>query len=1040
MTIAGKKTICIVAIYLFAACNTSQKEDKRQFSGDNFTANIRTTEARTPEEERLGFKLPEGFEISLFASEPQIGKPINLSFDAKGRMWVTQSFEYPFPSAPGKGKDKLTILEDTDRDGKADKFTAFSDTLNIPIGVLPVNDGAFAYSIPNIYKYTDANNDGKADAQKKLFGAFKTNDTHGMINNFVRGYDGWIHSCHGYANRDTITGPNGDTISMISGNTFRFKPDGSRVEKTTDGRINPFGLVYDEMGYLYSTDCHTSPLYQLMRDADYTQWGKEEGMGFGPDMTPLSDEATALCGIGYYADKLFPEAYQKNFYVGDAVRCRVYRYSGSFKGSTPVGKKEEDFVLSEDPWFRPVDVKLGPDGALYIADFYNSIIGHYEVPLDHPRRDHVRGRIWRITYKGKQNETKDWTAATINDLLKALDIDNMFTRMTAADQLADRIGEPAVQPVAALLNEKEISTQKYVHALWVLQRLGALQPAMLQAAVSHNDPVVRLHAMHIISEEKPDEEKLFPMVLKGIEDKDAHVRRAAVELLKKYPGMRSLQLALQVKQDIPEYETHLLYAVRLSLRNILRKDSIMKLASATDWNERDAAAISDVLMGVPSQDAGIFLYKYISQYKPTDSRAPAIFRHTARFTPYRNMDSVVKIAIGSLRPDTVNLFVFQGLQEGLAQRGEKENAQLDVWGKSLAENVLKKYPFDKGQSLSTLRMQTFAAEVAGNYKLRSVTPALEAVVQSATTADLKLTGQDLVDELINVKLAALRAIFKIDEQKGSVIAQRLLSSDSTDGYFKTTVGRLLGEFPGKVVNDILKSIKNASPDLQYNMALTLSGTPEGKDILFEQVKNKYMFPRTLLQPRIMERILMRITPAQKKIYDELTKGISPVDEERQKEIYNKVAEFEQAMQSSNPPAVDSGKMVFMQNCSSCHSMAEEGGNVGPNLDGVSQWGARSLAEKILDPNRNISENFRTYTVRMKDGKVNFGLYRREEGAVIVFADLAGKEFSISKKDIAEQTASKLTLMPDNFRERLTQKQFNSLIHFLLNPKNNKRGN
>ena len=218
--------------------------------------NIRTTAALTPEDERQGFKLPEGFEINLYASEPDIGKPINIAFDAKGRMWVTQSFEYPFPSAPGKGKDKLTILEDTDNDGKADKFTAFSDTLNIPIGVLPMNDGAVVYSIPNIYKYTDADGDGKADGQKKLLGPFKTKDTHGMINNLVRGYDGWIHSCHGYTNRDTVA-RRWHAISMISGNTS-FSSGWKQVEHTPMA-YQSFGWCMMKWGYLYSTDCHTSP-------------------------------------------------------------------------------------------------------------------------------------------------------------------------------------------------------------------------------------------------------------------------------------------------------------------------------------------------------------------------------------------------------------------------------------------------------------------------------------------------------------------------------------------------------------------------------------------------------------------------------------------------------------------------------------------------------------------------------------------------------------------------------------------------------------
>ena len=259
------------SLVLLSACKDGSEkataEDSR-FSGRKFNEHIRSTEARTPEEQQAGFLLPEVFEIELYASEPDIGKPINLTFDAKGRMWVTQSFEYPFPASPGNGSDRITLLEDTDHDGKADKFTHFSDTLNIPIGIFPLLDGAVAYSIPNVYRFIDQNQDGKADSKKVLLGPFEHRDTHGMVNNFMRGYDGWIHACHGFTNRSTVAGADGDSITMISGNTFRFRPDGSRVEHMTHGRINPFGLAYDERGYLYSTDCHTSPLYQLIRGAD----------------------------------------------------------------------------------------------------------------------------------------------------------------------------------------------------------------------------------------------------------------------------------------------------------------------------------------------------------------------------------------------------------------------------------------------------------------------------------------------------------------------------------------------------------------------------------------------------------------------------------------------------------------------------------------------------------------------------------------------------------------------------------------------------
>src|SRR5688500_17309285 len=165
-------SVCIYSGCKNANQETSENSNDSLYSGTKFNEHIRSTDARTPEDERKGFKLPEGFEINLFASEPEIGKPINLTFDARGRMWVTQSFEYPFP-AKGKGKDRVTILEDTDGDGKADKFTHFQDTLNIPIGVLPTADGAMVYSIPNVYKFIDKDGDGKPESGKKIMGPFE---------------------------------------------------------------------------------------------------------------------------------------------------------------------------------------------------------------------------------------------------------------------------------------------------------------------------------------------------------------------------------------------------------------------------------------------------------------------------------------------------------------------------------------------------------------------------------------------------------------------------------------------------------------------------------------------------------------------------------------------------------------------------------------------------------------------------------------------------------------------------------------------------
>src|SRR5690606_25003854 len=194
---------------------------------DPFAAGVRTTPKLSPDQERMGFKLPEGFEINLVAAEPEIQKPLNMAFDERGRIWLTCTVEYPYAAPLDRpGRDSIRVLEDTDGDGRFEKVTTFADGLNIPMGIYPYRGGCIAYSIPYLWHFEDTDGDGRCDKRTQLYGPFDhTRDTHGMINALRRGFDGWLYACHGFNNDSHVKGSDGHEVHMNSGNTFRVKLD-----------------------------------------------------------------------------------------------------------------------------------------------------------------------------------------------------------------------------------------------------------------------------------------------------------------------------------------------------------------------------------------------------------------------------------------------------------------------------------------------------------------------------------------------------------------------------------------------------------------------------------------------------------------------------------------------------------------------------------------------------------------------------------------------------------------------------------------------
>lgn len=663
-------------------------------AADPFAEGVRPTDPLPATEQQKTFKAPPGFEVQLIASEPDIQKPMNMAFDAQGRLWVTDSREYPYAAPLDKpARDTIKILEDFDASGRARKITTFADNLNIPIGLYPYKNGVIAWSIPNIWYFQDTDGDGKADKRDVLFGPLGwERDTHGNQASFRRGFDGWLYITHGYNNQSTITGRDGSSLTIQSGNTYRVRLDGSRVEPHAFGQVNPFGLCFDPMGNIYSADCHSSPVYELLRGAYYPSFGKpHDGLGFGPTMIEHSHGSTAISGIVFYADDQWPAEFQNNVFIGNVMTSRVNRDTLLPRGSSKTAREEADFLTTTDPWFRPVDLQLGPDGALYIADFYNKIIGHYEVPLTHPGRDRERGRLWRVVYKSQQNpDALRVDKGSVEGLVAEFSSPNLTRRMLALNALLDRAPEQSAPALARLLAQAEALPAAKANALWAVHRLGKLTVEQLRASARHGSPLLRAHAMRVLSEAAQWDATLREIALPGLDDPDATVARCAADALGQHPDAAHVAPLLALRKRVPAADDHLLHTVRMALRNQLRDPKVFAEVRSQTFPAADLGYFADLVLSIQSSEAALFLQSYLPQSNENPDRIAEYVRHAARYLPAEQGSELTKFIRSRFasEPDR-QLTFFNAIEQGNAQRGASLSAEVKTWGTELASKLVE---------------------------------------------------------------------------------------------------------------------------------------------------------------------------------------------------------------------------------------------------------------------------------------------------------------------------------------------------------------
>jgi putative heme-binding domain-containing protein len=996
--------IGVTVCSLFAAVNAD--ESKR--------ADVATTEPRTPEEERKSFRLPPGFAIELVAAEPYVRKPININFDSRGRRWGTESVEYPFAAEPGTAyRDSVRILEWRQGQPPAEEVTTFSGGLNIPIGVLPQRQGAIVYSIPHIYRFHDQDENDRADGRDVLYGPFGFKDTHGMTGEFTWGFDGWVYACHGYLNSSRVRGADGSEIEMNSGHVYRFRPDGSRVEHFTRGQVNPFGLAFDPLGNLYSCDCHSQPIYQLLRGAHYPSFSRpHDGLGFGPTMTRDDHGSTAIAGLAYYAADHFPPPYRDSVFIGNVLTNRVHHDRVVWRGGTPRAIRQPDFLTSDDPWFRPVDIKLGPDGALYIADFYNRIIGHYEVSLTHPGRDRQRGRIWRVVYRGPdgngqppQPPRKDWLRASIDDLIRDLRHPNLTVRMIATHELVER-RDPEVVPAIRKMMVTERGPAPRSHGLWILERCGALEDSVLAAATRDGDAGVRIHALRILAERGQLSSALRESVIKALHDPKALVRRCAAEVLGTHPALENISLLLGVRHQVPKGDTHLLHVVRLALREQLKVSGSWDYVQGMRKSERDNRVLADVAAGVPGAGAAAFLIEHLSLHP---ERLPDRIRyagHIARHGDEPTRARLFRLIRGDRgAPLAEQLALWQAIHQGEQTRGGALSASARDWGAELARQLM---------SSPLVKEVVAGIELAGTAKVEEARPIFLQIIHDPQAPD-------------NFRTASLLALTTLDIQRAIPTLGRSLADPAAPLAIRERAANLLAEANrADATAELLRSLPTAPERLALPIARGLANSRSGTEQLLELVSAGKASARLLQDPAVQIRMSRVNLPQWRERLAELTRAVPTSAQRLQVLTAQRKAGFAKA---EKDPA--QGTRIFEKHCANCHQLANQGSRVAPQLDGIGARGFDRLLEDILDPSRNVDQGFRATTLGLADGRVVSGLVLREEGQALVIADEHGQEIRIPKTQVEERSISPLSPMPANLAEQIPEADFYHLMAYLL---------
>ena len=958
-----------------------------------------------PELERKTFVLPEGFEVNLFAADPQIAKPIQMNFDPQGRLWIVSSEVYPQIEPGQVANDRVLIVEDKNGDGVADSTSVFADGLLIPTGVAPGDGGAYVGASTEILFLKDTDGDGKADHRRVFLSGFGTEDTHHIVHTFRWGPEQLLYFSQSIYIHSHLETPWG-VKRLNAGGIWQCRPENLQLDIILRGLVNTWGTAWDDWGATFATDGAGG------EGINYVVPGASYATAYGAPriMRGLNPGSPKDCGLEIVSGSHLPDDWQGSLVTNDFRGHRVCRYVLKEQGSGYISQEQQEVIRSNHVAFRPIDVKQGPDGAIYIADWYNPIIQHGEVDFRDPRRDKVHGRIWRVTYKGKPTvKPTNLAAASTEELLNSLKSPEGYVRQHAKRVLKERVTldgkkDEVVQALRTWTHSMDNTAPGYhrarLEALWMYVGLDVVEPELLDWLLRCSDHRVRSAATRVVGHWIDRLPNTMALLERQVSDPHPQVRLEAVRVLGKVQDPHAAEVAmLALDKDVDEW---LDYALWLTVRD-LQPLWQPALTSGKITFGNNARHIAFVLKSAGSPEAVPVLVKLLQEKQVREADRPQVLDVIGEFGQPADLRKVFELAVANQDP---------GLLGSLLTANAKRNIRPDGDLSGIAA-LLKS---------DNAGLKGLAARAIGAWHIDSQWATLQDLARGTDpgVADAAVTGIASYGGDEAVKLLETYSKEPALFRSAIVGLLKLRPEEAAKAWGAWTCKPLEGDAAALVtLQNQYQDVFNAflqRKDGSALLAKTLEAPSDAK-----------------IQPDAA-RIGLRAIGASGQPHDALAKVLAAAanisagprvlsPEEMAKEI-----EFVQA--HGNPAR---GEAIFRRaelTCFKCHSVGDAGGQVGPNLVSLGATAQLDyLVNSLLDPSKNIKEGFTTVVVVTDEGKVLSGVKLRESDTDLIIRDAEDREISIPKSSIDEQKNG-ASIMPVGLADRLTQAEQADLISFL----------